>query len=373
MALTNFGLLQSEQLLAWRKEAQREERNESFLEAFVGEGSDAMIQRTTELKKGVKGTRAIITLVHDSNGDGVVGDNTLEGQEEALTSDDIQIRVDMLRFAHKHKGAFAEQKSVVDFRKEAKKNLPYTQADRKNQLAFLTLSGVAYSFMPNGAARVGTQFTELEYAADVTAPTTRRHKRWDATDGLVAADTSAVVAADTPSWRMLVETKAYMMDEYIRPIRAPGGISYYNVFMTPQGIAKLKQDADFLAALRYAKERGDSNPIFKGTPHGGKQGIMVDGLNILEYRYVYNTKGASSGSKWGAAGAVDGQRVLFCGAQALAYAEIGLPTWVEKEFDYDNQPGIALGSVYGFRKPFYLSRHSGTTEDFSVLCVDTAI
>ena len=163
------------------------------------------------------------------------------------------------------------------------------------------------------------------------------------------------------------------MDSYIRPLRGEDGVEGFNVFMTPQGIAKLKLDPDFLSAWRHAQQRGDKNPLFKGTPLGGKSGIYVDGLNILEYRHVFNTKGAADGSKWGNGGHVDGQRILFCGAQAMGFADIGMAEWEEKVFDYGNSPGISVGKLFGMLKPQFYSIYSQSKEDFGVLVCDTAI
>jgi hypothetical protein len=70
---------------------------------------------------------------------------------------------------------------------------------------------------------------------------------------------------------------------------------------------------------------------------------------------------------------VDGQRVLMCGAQALAMADIMAPKWVEKKFDYDNSPGISIAKIIGLLKPVFPSQITGTKEDFGVVCVDTAI
>ena len=191
--------------------------------------------------------------------------------------------------------------------------------------------------------------------------------------GLKAGNTGSVLATDLPSWAMLVEAKAAAVNSYLRPIRNEDGISSYNVFMTPDGIKALKKDKDFLDAWKLAQQRGESNPLFKGTPHGGTNGISIDGLNILEYRHVYNTRGAASGSKWGSGSTIDGQRILLCGAQALGMADIGMPRWVEKDFDYGNSPGISVAKIAGFLKPVFPSAVTGTKEDFGVICIDTAI
>ena len=83
--------------------------------------------------------------------------------------------------------------------KNAKDVLSYWQADRHDQLAFLALSGVPFSTHNNGAPRIGSDFPNLEYAADVKPLTANRRLRWDkGTNSLVAnASTSDVDTADT--------------------------------------------------------------------------------------------------------------------------------------------------------------------------------
>lgn len=370
MALTNFANLTDEQKTIWSMDVWKAARANQFLNQFVGTDHKAMIHRIDELTKSEKGTRAVLTLVADLEGDGVAGDRTLEGNEEALTSYDQVIRVDQLRHANRHEGRMAEQKSVVTFRKESLNVLAHWLADRWDQMGFLTLSGVDYDKTNRGATRVGSDLPNLEFAADVTAPSTNRHFRWDATSGLEAGDTTAVVAADTPTYDMLVEIKARMKENYIRPIRGANGMELYHVFMAPAGFAKLKQDDDFRQALRHAMPRSADNPLFKGLTTG----IFIDGLMLHEYHHVFNTKGAVSGTgKWGSGSDVEGQRILVCGAQSLGFADVGSPVWVEKEFDYNNQPGISVGKIAGFKKPVFRSQVTGTDEDFGVVCLDTAI
>lgn len=374
MAVTNFAALTDEQLTVWSRDFWREARNKTFLMAFAGDSSNSMVQRITELRKTTDGARAVITMVNEATGDGVVGDNELEGNEEALSSNDMVIQLDQWRKAHKSAGKMAEQRSVVTFRREAKEHLSYAVSRIMDELAFQTLAGISYTLRPDGSQRTASQLPLLKYAADVAAPTSQRHRRWDgAAKRLVAGNTASIVAGDLPSWNMLVDAKAYAVNNYIRPIRSDDGVEVYNVFMCPDGIAALKKDPDFLAAWREAQKRGDSNPLFKGTKHGGKNGIYVDGLNILEYRNVFNTRGADPGSKWGNAGAVDGQRILMCGAQALAFADIGGAEWNEKAFDYNNRPGISVGKIFGLLKPQLYSTYAQSKQDFGVLSIDTGL
>jgi hypothetical protein len=139
--------------------------------------------------------------------------------------------------------------------------------------------------------------------------------------------------------------------------------------MAPLTIAKLKKDTAFREAWKDALPRSPNNPLFKGT-----KVIHLDGMNIFEYRHVYTTKNATSGvDKWGAGSNIDGTRVLVCGAQAMGYADIGDPYWVEKGFDYENQQGISVGKICGLLKPQFHSIYSGTTEDFGVVACNLAL
>lgn len=369
MALTNFAQLTSEQKTVWSLDMWKQARNMSFINKFLGTGANSLIQHITELKKTEKGARAVITLLTDLEGDGIAGDRTLEGNEEALKSFDQVIRIDQLRHANRHEGRMADQKSVINFRQDSRDTLAYWLADRMDQLAFLTMAGIGYGFRTSGGARTGSDLPYLEFGADVVAPSAKRFGRFNGTSKSIEWGTgsNAVAAADTPSWNMLVQAKAYAKDHYIRGVREDGGEETYHVFLSPQAMAKLKLDPDYMANLRYSTSKDVNNKLFSGDT------VKVDGLYLHEFRHVPNTRLAASGSKFGAGGAVDGCQILFCGAQALGMADIGAPEWVEKGFDYENQQGISCGKILGFKKPQFYSQYSGgTTEDFGVLSLYTA-
>lgn len=380
MALTNFGTLTGDQLQTWSRDFWRVARNQSFINQFAGSGSNAMVQRVTELTKNQKGTKANITLLADMTGDGITGDNTLEGNEEALRAYDITIELDQLRFANRIAGRMTDQKTVVNFREQSRDALAYAMADRCDQLAFLSMSGVAYTYKNNGGLRAtsstaGHELVDLEFASDVSAPTSDRHLRINGVN-LSAGDTTAVTAADKIGYKHIVNLKAYAKDNYIRGIRGAGNQETFHMFVTPQQMADLKLDSDFIANVRNAGVRGSSNSLFAGS-----SSLMVDGVMIHEFRHVFNTSGATTGTsenagaagyKWGADADVVGGRALFCGAQALALADIGLPEMVEDTFDYGNQSGISVGKIFGLRKPKYNSDISGSVQDFGIIALDSA-
>ena len=368
MALTNFAKLTDEQLTIWKRDLWKQARNMSFINKFLGKGPNSVIQHITELKKSEKGARAVITLLADLEGDGIAGDRTLEGNEEAMKSYDQVIQIDQLRHANRHEGKMADQRSVVEFRGNSRDLLAYWLADRCDQMAFLTMAGVAYTQKNSGGARVGSDIKNLDFAADVKVPTAKRVAQWDATNGLtIGGASSDIIAADTPTWEMLVEAKAYAKENYIRPVMEKGGEEAYHVFFSPMAMSKLKLDTTYMQNLRHAQSRDGANPLFSGST------VKVDGLYLHEFRHVPNTRLAASGSKFGAGSDVDGCHVIFAGAQALGMADIGNPDWNEKGFDYDNQQGISIGKILGFLKPQFNTQYSGgTVEDHGLMTIYVA-
>ena len=135
-------------------------------------------------------------------GDGIVGDNTLEGNEEALRAFDIVVQLDQLRFANRLSGRLADQKSVVNFREHSRDALAYAMADRLDQIAFLTLAGISYNRKTNkiggsSATRPvlgsGANLSDLAVNSDVTAPTSNRHRREAAPSGIRTPNPAASV------------------------------------------------------------------------------------------------------------------------------------------------------------------------------------
>jgi N4-gp56 family major capsid protein len=367
MALTNFSLLTTEQKTMWSMDLWKQARNMSFINQFLGSGPNSMIQHVTELKKTEKGTRAVITLLADLEGDGIAGDRTLEGNEEQIKTYDTVIRYDQLRHANRIEGRMADQKSIVNFRRSSKDVLAYWASDRVDQMALLTLAGFSYNLQNSaiGTARTGSDLQYLEFAADITAPTTKRLGRWNKTTPAIewGTGTASVAATDLPTWELFIQAKAYAKDHYIRGVKESGGEETYHAFLTPSAMAKLKLDAIYRDNLRYAQKRGGDNPLFTGDV------VKIDGIYLHEHRHVPNTRLSPSGQKWGAGSAIDGSVILFCGAQAMGMADIGNAEWVEEEFDYGNQSGISVAKMLGFKKPVFYSQYERTAEDFGVMSI----
>lgn len=376
MATTNFGLLTDEQYTAWAMKFWHHARNAAFITQFTGKGPNSVIQHIDTLTKSKKGNRAVITLLADLLGDGVMGDATLEGNEEALNSFDTVIQFDQIRHANRIEGRMADQKSIVNFRNASNDALGYWLADRMDQMAFLSLSSLPYTLQTNGALRpvlaAGKNLSDLEFAPDAgVAPTDQRC--FYLTSGGLSRGTGNDAAAGTIvplTYKSLVQMKAAAKDSYIRPIKGKGGQEVYHVFVTPMGMADLRLDPDFIANVRHAGIRGESNSLFSGA-----SSVMVDGLIVHEYQHVFSNEGALAGARFGLTGQDIGQRALLCGAQALGMADIGAAEWVEDDFDYKNQIGISIAKMMGFLKPQFKGNLSSyaTKQDFGVITIDTAM
>lgn len=363
MAQTNFAALTPQQKLMWSRDVWSAARDKMFIKKFTGTGEDALIQRITDLTKTEKGEQVIMFLVADLVEDGGIGDNEREGMEEAMQSYSQVVNIDLINHGVRNKGKLAEQKTVIKFREMGKDRLAFWLANRIDQLAFLTMSGIGYGFQNNGKARVSSNFVNLSFAADVSAPTSARAMMWDGT-ALVASNTASVTSAYVPNYKMIVDLVAYAKDHYVKPLMS-GGKEYYCLFVRPGTLAALKKDADYQrAVVAVATKSGMDSPWFTGAT------VTIDGAVIHEHRLVYNTTGAASGSKWGAAGAVNGARTLLCGAQAIGMADLGPPEWSEKMFQYESQQGINIDKMFGLLKPKFYSIYDDSVQDFGIVSCD---
>lgn len=360
---TNFAALTPQQKLVWSRDTWSAARDMMFIKRFMGKTQNAMIQIIKELTKTEKGDQAIIQLVADLVEDGVIGDNEREGNEEAMQSYSQVISLDLLTHSVRNKGKLADQRTVINFREQGRDKLSYWLANRTDQLAFLTLSGIGFAYKNNGADRINSPFPQLSFAADVKAPTAKRSLMWDGTS-LQQSNTGSIANTYLPNYRMIVDLIAYAKEHYVRPLM-DGGKQYFVLLIAPGTLAALKKDPDYQrAVVAVATKAGTDSPWFTGAT------VTVDGAVLHEHNLVYTTKGAAAGKKWGAGGNVNGTRTLLCGAQAMGMVDLGAPDWVEKLFQYDSQQGINVDKMIGLLKPQFHSIYDDSVEDHGVVACD---
>lgn len=369
MAATDFGALSDLQKRVYSAQVTKQGRDESFFmsNGLMGSSTADMnkpVQRITELTPTERGTEAVMPLVTDLTGGGVVNDNQLEGNEEALLTDRQIIRIDQLRNGVRSKGKMAEQETVIRFRVQAKDALAFWLADSIDELLFLTAAGRAYTLNTDGSTRGASQWPQLSFAADVAAASTNRVIYAGA-----ATSEATLTAADKMTWNLVIKAKAFAKRKRIRPIRA-GGRMYYILVLSTEQARDLETDPDYKALQAQAMPRGMDNPLFTNAKR------VISDVVIYDHAKVYNTLGLSSASKWGAGGLVDGAQAMLMGAQAIGFAQLtGTDSgYLESDnTDYGNRPAIGIGRIIGMLKPQYKSRYDAQArEDYGIVTLKTA-
>lgn len=291
---------------AWAKDTWKAGVEQTFFDKFTGTGADSIVQVRTELQKG-DGDTINIPLLMKLKGEGVTGDNQLEGNEEALIYRNFKVTIDQLRHAVRLRGKMDEKKTQINMRKDAKMALSYWLANIIDGQIFSALSANPTS-------------DRVCYAGGKTSE-------------------SAITADDKFTADLIGKAKRIAMADkntMIRPVKVDGHDTYVLVIDQYQA-RDLMNDEKWLNAQQYANVRGEKNPIFSGAL-GMYDGVVVHQSNDI----IREAKGATDTLT---------SHALFLGAQAAVMAVGDNPTWNEDDFDYHNQIGFEFGRIFGIAKP----------------------
>jgi N4-gp56 family major capsid protein len=254
-------------------------------------------------------------------GEGVTGDNMLEGNEEALQFYDCQVKVDQIRHAVRLKGRMEEQKTSLNLRTAAKDSLKTWFVEKQEKMIVEALTAnptVEHTVFANGRT---------------------------SEDAITDAD---VFTADMIS---IAARKAKTLEPKIRRVRVEGK-EYYVMLVDNYQARDLKNDTKWLEAQKHANVRGSENPIFTGMLG------VYDGVVVHEYENLIRTETGASSAKVGHA--------LLLGAQAGIKGVAQEATWKEDTFDYGNKVGFATGAIMGVAKSVF------NEKDFAVVQVITS-
>jgi N4-gp56 family major capsid protein len=330
------------------------ERQNLFAD-LIGTGPDSIIQKVTDLEKG-KGDTVKLHIFGKLATYGVTGDSILEGNEEALAPYSDTIKVDQLRHAVKLDGKMTEQRSAINLRTEAGIQLGTYARDLMTEMLTFNLSGAR-------GVRTGhictTGWTGFAGNSLITP---------DSTHQLIAGvgTKAGLTTSDKMTTALLDKVKAkiaLLMNSGVpmRPATVKGK-KYFVVVVTPEQFYDLRQDTNWINAQKDANVRSEDNPIFSGA-EGVWNGMII---RVNDAGVLFNDYGA--GANIGAARAV----VLGAQAAAVAFGNSGSDTknnfkYIEKvDFDYFNQNGFAIASIFGIKKLQFNSKDNG------VFTVDTA-
>jgi N4-gp56 family major capsid protein len=354
MAMTEFGPNHPLAVRLWAKRLFVESLRETFIDRFIGTSdTNAIIQMRDELGKGA-GDRVTFGLRLQLVGTGVSGDNTLEGNEEALATYNDTVIIDQLRHAVRSRGKMNEQRVPFSVRQEAMDGLKDWWADRLDTWFFNQVGGFT--------AQTDLRYTGMQavLAPDTTHIFRPNSKTTD--ESLTTGDEFSLAHID----RMIARAKTFVSTGGgavpIRPIRYKGG-DYYVCFIHPFQTFSLRSNynAGAWADLQKSKllANGDeNNPIFQGGSFLG----IYNGVAIHESARVCNGVNSTTG-----AAVANARRAVLCGAQAAVMGtgrdDTGTPekmNWVEELFDYNNQLGVAAGMIAGMKKTQFNSMDFGT-------------
>lgn len=334
---------------------------------FMGEGANNVIQVSRELAKR-KGDTETFGLVARLSGNGVTGDDELEGNEEAMLSYSEQVAIDQIRNAVRLKGKLDAQKTVYDQISSARENLRMWLKEFTARQVMYKLGGVTNPSLKdvNGDAMLGspTWSNTPDYIADAdeAAGVGARYLCVDTggTDALTAGTDTMTLDFVTKA-----ATKAKLANPKIQPIDV-GGESIYVMYLHPLQARDIRLSSDWKTAQENAKVRGDKNPMFRGAL-GYWSNVLLLENEFVPWLDISESGNSFRGVATGTDCTADAARALLCGRQAVLMAEASNPeALVVKSFDFDNKEAVAVSFIGGLQKAMFNSK------EFGVIACDTA-
>ena len=346
MATTDYGVNASEAVKIWSRKTMQEALKMTYMSRFIGKDSNSLCQIQDDLSKG-PGDRVRTILRMQLTGNGIQGDNTLEGNEEALITFTDDTLIDQLRHAVRSGGKMSEQRIPFSVREEARMGLQDWWSGRFDTWFFNQLCGVSAisdtRLTGNQAASAADSGHQI-YAGSATAESNLSANS-SQTFSLEIID-RAVMAARTST-------------PLIRPLnnQQEPGKHQYVMFISPEQHYDLRRGTatgewQDIQKASLAANASSANPILSGAIG------LYNGVILHESYRVYTFAGASGTANTAA-------RAVLCGAQAatLCFGRDNSPnrmSWTEELFDYGNQLGVAAGVIGGLKKTRYNSKDFAT-------------
>lgn len=326
----------------WSRKVTVEALKETWYSMLHTENSDGVIYVKDELNKS-EGDRVRCILRMQMSQAGIQGDSTGEGNEEAIQTFTDDLYINQLRFLARSNGKMSEQRVPFSVREQMMSGLADLWKERMDAWVMNCLASYT--------AQTDTRYTG--HNAIVTADAAHQIFAGVATaESNLSSDSSQIFSLAIID---RLKLRAMTLTPVIRPAKV-NGASRYVMFITPEQHFDLRRNTSTNEYIDITKsvEGGwgrDKNPLFEGGTHIGR----YNGVDLFEaYRLpvISTATGAHGG------------RAVLCGAQALV-ASFGRGagpekfSWKEELFDYENQLGIAVGSISGMKVTRYNSKDFG--------------
>lgn len=321
---------------------------------YMGGDSNAIIHVKEDLVKG-KGDALTFNLISSLTGSGVTGDSTLEGNEESLSVYGHQVTLQQYRNAVREEGQLSSKRYPFDIADKFKPALLNWKAQSDEDRIFEALSSKNGTVYGAASETVRDAWTLANSDRVLFGATTGNNAASDHSACLSEVDSTTDVL--NTAHLGLVKRIAKMANPKIRPIRLGNGsgTEVYVYFAHPYSTRDLKADSAWRDAQQHGMPRGLDNPIFTGAIG------MYDGVIVVETDKILllDNVGASS---------IDVAMNFLCGAQAVLWAQGGIDGMqmklTESVFDYENQLGCAVASMYGVAKAIFNSKDHGVVTSY---------
>jgi len=308
MAATEFGTNHPLAVKLWSKKLFHETIAQTYSGQFMGKSSDSLIQIKDEASKSA-GDRITQGLRVKLSGTGVAGDDTLEGNEEALTTYSQNLLIDQLRHATRSKGKMSEQRVLFDVREENMGALSDFFAERIDVAIFNQLAG--------NTAQTDTKYT----ASNSTVAPSTNNIIW--TDSDIATGDESLGTTDTFTTAMLdrAVTRAKTMDALgqpiIRPINMGKVKNKFVAFLHPWQVYNLRRESTANTVTWWEVNRSALSAGLDAGAEALYRGSLGEYNNIILHESNYVPYGVNSSTS---AAITTTRRAIFAGAQAAIFA-----------------------------------------------------
>lgn len=364
---TNFGINSPQAVNRWSNFLAMQVKQNSYFSKWEGRDQSNIIQELVDLEEA-PGDEVRFDLLLEIRGDMVEGDDPVEGKEYPVQYAQDRVRIDQARMGADMGGRMTRKRTLHNIREAAKGTAQRFASAWMDELKIVYLSGAQPGAYSNPDAMIKRSFAGNPIEAPDPA-----HMAYGG-----SAVSKATLAESHKMSRDLVERLAVMPETLasndpdgkvcgMQPVDVEGS-RHFVLLMSPYQHHDLRTEKNNELSWAEVEKAaatalGKNSPLFKGA-----SGMINDVV-------IHKHKNVRRFSNYGAGQNVEAHRALLMGAQAgiLAYGVSGGTgkngrrfSWHEKERDYGNSIGIAVGTIVGFKK----TRFNGA--DFGVVSVDTA-
>lgn len=305
---TEFLTTNAARVQRWSGKIWLEMPREIYFGKFMKDDINAIIEVRRDLEGG-PGDVLTYSLGNKLDGQGVSGDDPLEGQEEELLVYSDTVTINQRRNAVRLKGKLSEQRTAFD-------QQPLARTMLKTWLAEVIDDDIF--------SKLTTASTTVVFGGSATSTAT-----------LVATGLITPAKIDT------AVAKAQKADPKIWPVMVDGNPYYVLCLHTDVGFDLRNNGVWQGYQQNGAQVQGKDNPIFSGM------------FNIYNGVVIHTHEKVPVATNGGAAGDVAYASNLFLGRQAGLMAWGAKPQAWTKEFEYGNSIGMAIGAMWGFRKALF--------------------